>query len=61
MQQEFARELGEISPSVCYFGVDAALDDIRGNLTREEDMTSQFINSGDGEDQPNDPVADAHG
>ena len=25
MQQEFARELGEISPSVCNFGVDAAL------------------------------------
>ena len=24
MQQEFARELGEISPSVCFFGVDAA-------------------------------------
>ena len=24
MQQEFARELGEISPSVCNFGVDAA-------------------------------------
>ena len=25
MQQEFARELSEISPSVCNFGVDAAL------------------------------------
>ena len=24
MQQEFTRELGEISPSVCNFGVDAA-------------------------------------
>ena len=24
LQQEFARELGEISPSVCSFGVDAA-------------------------------------
>ena len=26
VQQEFARELGEISPSVCNFGVDAALN-----------------------------------
>ena len=25
MQQEFARDLGEISPSVCIFGVDAPL------------------------------------
>ena len=29
MQQEFTRELGEISPSVCSFGVDAPIDTIR--------------------------------
>ena len=28
MQQEFARELGEISPSVCNFGVDAACESL---------------------------------
>ena len=26
MQQEFAREFGEVSPSVCSFGVDEPLD-----------------------------------
>ena len=36
MQQEFARDLGEISPSVCSFGVGAPLRAILQNFRLRE-------------------------
>ena len=37
MQQEFAREPGEISPSVFSFGVDEPQDSLLNNVKRQND------------------------